>query len=413
MINQAKSEYYENQISQCKDQKAIFKVVESLLHQKGNVKLPSHACQKELAHRFNDFFIAKISKIRKDLDAIVPPSSCEFDLTSEIASPMEFFARATEDEIYKLVSSSPSKSCTLYPIPTWMLKQHINIFVPVITKIVNMSLEYATFPSHFKNALVSPLIKKPSLDADNLKNFRPVSNLCFISKIVEKVVAHRLADHLSTNNLYEQHQSAYRKYHGTETALLKVQNDILRELDGKHGVFLILLDLSAAFDTIDHDILFKRLESIGVKGSALKWFQSYLSCRSQAVNINGTVSSHVKLLYGVPQGSVLGPILFTIYSSPIANIARKYGLYVHAYADDTQLYVPFDLNDPNDEMSARQRAEACILEIKSWMTMNKLKLNDEKTEFLIMTSKFHQHKIHDHQIKVELLLFLPQKVPAI
>ena len=128
-----------------------------------------------------------------------------------------------------------------------------------------MSFEYATFPCHFKNAFVSPLIKKPSLDADNLKNFRPVSNLCFISKIVEKVVAHRLADHLSTNNLYEQHQSAYRKYHGTETALLKVQNDILRELDGKRGVFLILLDLSAAFDTIDHDILFKRLESIGVR----------------------------------------------------------------------------------------------------------------------------------------------------
>ena len=138
--------------------------------------------------------------------------------------------------------------------------------------------------------LVSPLIKNPSLDADNLKNFRPVSNLCFISKIVEKVAAHRLADHLSSNNLYEQHQSAYRKHHGTKTALLKVQNDSLHELDSEHGVILILLDLSAAFDIIDHDILYKRLESNGVKGSALKWFRSYLSCRSQAVNINGTVS---------------------------------------------------------------------------------------------------------------------------
>ena len=126
--------------------------------------------------------------------------------------------------------------------------------------------------------------------------------------------------------------------------------DILCELDDKRCVFLILLDLLPAFDTIDHDILFKHLESIGVKGSALKWFQSYLSCGSQAVNINGTVSSNVKLHYGVPQGPVLGPILFTIYSSPIANIAQKYGLYVHAYADDTQLCVPFDLNDPNDEM---------------------------------------------------------------
>ena len=209
---------------------------------------------------------------------------------------------------------------------------------------------------------MSPLLKKPSLDVDNLKNFRLVSNLCFISKIVEKAVAHPLAEHLPFNKLYEQNQSAYKKYHGTETALLKVHNDIFCELDNKRGIFLILLDLSAAFDTIDHDILFKRLESIGVRGSALRWFQSYLCSRSQAVNINGTVSSHVSLPYGVPQGSVLGPILFTIYSSRIASIARKHGLYVHTYADDTQLYTPFDLNDPSDEMLACQHAEACILE---------------------------------------------------
>ena len=105
--------------------------------------------------------------------------------------------------------------------------------------------------------------------------------------------------------------------------------------------------------------------------------------------------------YGVPQGSVLGPILFTIYSSPIASIARKHGLYVHAYVDDTQLYTPFDLNDLSDEMLARRRAEACIIEIKSWVSLNKLKLNDEKTEFLVMTSRYQQHKIHDHGIKVD------------
>ena len=352
---------------QCKGQKEVFKVVENLLHQKGNAKLPSHTCQKELAQRFNDYFVTKISKIRQDLDVI--PTSSTYILPNVISdTSLESFMPATEDEIYKLVTSSPSKSCALDPIPAWMLKEHIDILVPVITRIVNHSFDNAIFPTHFRNALVSPLLKKPSLDVDNLKNFRPVSNLCFISKIVEKAVARRLAEHLYLNNLYEQNQSAYRKYHGTETALLKVHNDILCELDNKRGVFLILLDLSAAFDTIDHDILFKRLESICVGGLALRWFQSYLCSRSQAVNINGTVSSHVSLPYGVPQGSVLGPILFTIYSSPITSIARKHGLYVHAYADDTQLYTPFDLNDPSDEMLARQRAEACILEIKSWMS---------------------------------------------
>ena len=159
----------------------------------------------------------------------------------------------------------------------------------------------------------------------------------FVSKIVEKVVANRLAEYISLNNLCEQFQSTYRKNHGTETTLLRVHNDILRELDKKHGVFLVLLDLSAAFDTIDHDILFTRLESNGVKGLVLGWLKSHLYNRSQAVNINGTLSSKSLLHFDVLQGSVLGRILFNIYSSPIANIAWNHGLFVHTYADDTQL----------------------------------------------------------------------------
>ena len=118
----------------------------------------------------------------------------------------------------------------------------------------------------------------------------------------------------------------------------------------------------------------------------------------------------VSLPYGVPQGSVLGPIFCTIYSSPIASIARKHGLYVHAYADNTQLYTPFDLNDPSDEMLARQRVETCMLEIKSWMSLNKLKLNGEKTEFLVMTSRYQQHKSMLMTSKLTLLLFMLQKV---
>ena len=118
------------------------------------------------------------------------------------------------------------------------------------------------------------------------------------------------------------------------------------------GVFVVLLELSAAFDTIDHDIPFTRLESIGVKGHALGWLKSYLYNRSQAVNMNGMLSSKSSLHFGVPQGSVLGPILFNICSSPIANIARNHGLLVQAYADDTQLYIPFKLNNPSDKISA-------------------------------------------------------------
>ena len=137
-----------------------------------------------------------------------------------------------------------------------------------------------------------------------------------MSKIIEKVVAARLTDHLSEHNLYEPSQSAYIKYHGTESALLRVQNYILPTVDDKRGVFLVLLDLSAAFDTIDHTILPGRLNSLGVKGPALQWITSYISNRTQAININGVLSSVATLLFGVPQGSILGPLFFTIYSKP-------------------------------------------------------------------------------------------------
>ena len=384
-------------------QKQLFKIVEQLLHQKGKSKLSSHNSKAELADNFNKFFISKIAKLREELD-----TSADVGISNDTISPetdhdksianLEVLLPASEDEIHKIIAASPPKSCDTDPIPTWLLKKHLSLLVPVITRIVNLSLESATFPSCFKTALgtVTPLLKKPSLDSENLKNYPPVSNLAFVSKIIEKVVglSTRLSDHLTENNIYEPFQSAYRKNHGTETALLRVQNDILHAIDNKRGVFLVLLDLSAAFDTIDHGVLLSRLSSIGVKGSALEWIRSYLSDRAQAVNINGCLSSIFPLLFGVPQGSVLGPKFFTIYSAPITNIARKHGLLVHMYADDTQLYLPFDLYNDKDELATRKRMESCIVDIKSWMTANKLKLNDDKTELIshIKISSIQTHK---------------------
>ena len=296
--------------------------------------------------------------------------------------------------------SSPSKHCDMDPIPTWILKDHIDLLLSTITRIVNLSLETSTFPSQFKSAVVKPLLKKATLDSENLKNYRPVSNLTFVSKIIEKIVATRLNEYMDKHNLSVKYQSAYKKFHGTETALLKVQNDILRTFDNKNAVFLVLLDLSAAFDTIDHNILLSRLESNGVKGPALQWISSYLSCRNQAVCIGSTMSSPVDLPFGVPQGSVLGPLFFTIYASPVVNIARNHDLNVHTYADDTQLYLSFDVNEQNEEELARRRIQHCISDIKSWMSINKLKLNDDKTELLIVSTKHSQSKIQNKSVQI-------------
>ena len=152
----------------------------------------------------------------------------------------------------------------------------------MVTILVNLSLQRANVPDSMKQALVTPLLKKDDLDPEVLKNYRPVSNLSFLSKVLERVVAAKLTNYMTINQLHEPMQSAYRACHSTETALVLVQSDILRTLDQGGAAFLVLLDLSAAFDTIDHSILLSRMESVlGVKGSALQWFKSCLLGRKQ------------------------------------------------------------------------------------------------------------------------------------
>ena len=186
--------------------------------------------------------------------------------------------------------------------------------------------------------------------------------------------------------------------HSTETAVLRVQNDILRAVDDGKCVFLVLLDLSAAFDTVSHNIILKRLtSSFGVKGNAIRWIRSYLMERSQSILISGKCSDPAKLKYGVPQGSVLGPTLFSDYSSPVAALIRSHGISVQCYADDTQLYVSFH---PSEEALALERLERCITDLRCWMNMNRLKLNDSKTEFIIFGTTSKLGKINTVSVRV-------------
>ena len=156
-----------------------------------------------------------------------------------------------------------------------------------------------------------------------LANYQPISNLPFLSKVLEKIVAVQLCVHLQKNNQFEDSQSGFREHHSTETALVKVTNDLLLASDSRLVSVLVLLDLSAAFDTIDYSILLQRVEHvIGIKGTALDWFKSFLSGRFQFVLVGEESSSHTRVSHGVPQGSVLGPILFTLYMLPLGNHIR-------------------------------------------------------------------------------------------
>ena len=172
-----------------------------------------------------------------------------------------------------------------------MVKDSVDELIPMVTILVNLSLQSANVPDSMKQALVTLLLKKDNLDPEVLKNYRPVSNLSFLSKVSEMVVAARLTNYMTINQLREPMQSAYRACHSTETALVHVQNDTLRTLDQGGASILVLLHPSAAFDTIDHSILLSRMESVlGVKGSVLQWFKSYLLGRKQRIKINDDFS---------------------------------------------------------------------------------------------------------------------------
>ena len=201
---------------------------------------------------------------------------------------------------------------------------------------------------------------------------------------MEKVACSRLLTHCIDNNIHEPLQSAYRQGHSTETALLKVHNDILMAMDEQKVVCLILLDLTAAFDTVNHQILLHRLEHrVGVTDKALQWFKSYLSDRNQHVRVRGHSSSSFPLGCGVPQGSVLGPVLFTLYTTPLGDVVRKHGVDFHLYADDTQIYMTLDPGHIATQEAAIRKLQRCVESISVWMTDNKLKLNQDKSEVLM------------------------------
>jgi hypothetical protein len=359
--------------------------------------LPDDSSDISLANKFGDFFIDKITRIRacfNDKNVFHCPQH-------HIPVSFQKFKPVTETDVHKLVMASPTKSCSLDPWPTFLLKDCIDILLPSLTRLVNLSLANGIFPNDFKKAVVTPLIKKASLSKNEFKNYRPVSGLCFISKLVERVVSAQLKEHVNSHNLGNIFQSAYKCGHSTETALLKIKNDIHSALACGMPTSVVLLDLSAAFDTIDHQILLDRLSSwFGLNGTVLAWFKSYLSDRVQSVKIGSTLSEPTTLKFGVPQGSVLGPILYSMYTSPLSNVISAYdNLKYHFYADDTQLY--FHIS-PNSSKLDFAQLQSCLVDIQMWMTANMLKLNPDKTEFIVFGSE-KQRKMLSNCFPIDIL----------
>ena len=358
LLKHARRRYYRVKINECgSDRRSLQKFLDSKLLKKPRVMLPNRECPIALADEFLQYFNSKPADIRKNLSTLT--TSIPFvDVGDEVRLDPECilsqFRAVSEAEVRAIIMASPFKSSELDGLPTPHLKLVLPTLLTSITRLVNISLPSGTFPSTLKLGLIRPLLKNERLDPERLENYRPVSNLSFILKLLERIVLAQLMEHVDAFSRLSPMQSAYRSMHSTETALIRVTNDLLMATDSGCASVLVLLDLSAAFDTVDHDIHLSRIKSrYGICDIAYQWIDSFVTGRSQSVSLVGATSISIPLLHGVPQGSVLDPVFFSLYIDPLCQVAKNHGVKIHLYADDTQLYMAFRL--PCTKNKADQR----------------------------------------------------------
>ena len=285
-----------------------------------------------------------------------------------------FLNPVTEGEVITTINSLNTNSASGSDgINNTLLKDIKNFIAKPLTHIINQSFRLGYFPDQLKQSTIIPLFK--SGDRKTLANYRPISLTSNIAKVFEKAMKNRLVKYLEKFNLISCNQYGFRRARGTHDALFELTKYITSALDEGDKCIAVFLDLAKAFDTVSHDLLLKKLESVGVRGIAHNWFNTYLTNRTQTVKIDNHVSGRAVIEYGVPQGTILGPILYLIYANDLCNLSVEGRLI--SFADDTALLLRADTWD-----EAFRMAESEISLIQSWLNINLLTLNIDKTSFL-------------------------------
>ena len=246
MIKEEKRKYILRKIASSNSSKELFKTFNDLIDKKKNNSLPVDVPKNELPNTFNIFFTDKIEKIRNKPHQI--PTQTFFKKYRGLT--LSSFAPVTKEYVRRIISNCKKSFSDFDRLPAKLFYECLDVLLPYITKIYNDSLESGTFPSHFKDSLVIPLLKRPSLDCKNLKNYRPVSNLSFISKVLERIVYSQFLNHITANKLIDKFQSAYKPGHSTETALVRVVNNMLNAIDNGNLSLLTLLETSRPLLTL-------------------------------------------------------------------------------------------------------------------------------------------------------------------
>ena len=375
--------FYSEKIDKCSSTNDLFGCINQLTDNTKVSVLPQHDSSVYLANDFNTFFKEKISDIRKAF----PSYSSSTENSTFRGEILSTFRPVSEEEVQVIVSKFGIKCSPEDPVPAKILSRCTEFFIPIWTELVNLSLEQGSIDC-LKSAVIIPLLKglDSLLDSDVFKNYRPVSNLQLIGKIIERVVNSQLDEHMDKNNLHSNKQYGYKAYHSTEFLLAKIVNDLLLSCDIKIPTLVMLLDLSAAFDTVDQQKLLDILRNqFGIRGAALRWFKSFLFGRTQKVMINGEYSDPLPLEFGVAQGSILGPKLFNLYIQSFSPQMQATGVEVEGYADDHQLRKQFNLILQFNVLTSGINDIFSVAE--GWMLEFFLKINCGKTKIMIVATE--------------------------
>lgn len=333
--------------------------------------------QQEIANAFNEYF----STIGKNMaEKIVNENLKNPLLIQEEINPQSqpvnsiFLHPVTETEIDKIIKELNNHSASgIDKIQSRFIKITKEYLIPPLTYIINLMLSLGTFPEELKFSIITPVYKGG--EKLNINNYRPISVVNQFAKIFEKVIATRLNKHLCFNNILSNSQFGFRPKRSTEDALFCTMKTIYDSLNNNQRCLAVFMDLAKAFDSVSHDILISKLQKYGVRGIALNLFEDYLNNRKQAVKIENNISSSTKILYGVPQGTVLGPILFLCYINDLLKC--DVGGRVVSYADDTILI--FSGSNWSD---VQDKSERGIYLVKLWLNKHLLSLNINKTKFI-------------------------------
>ena len=407
-IKASKKEYFVDFFSKnALNIKGTWNGIKSIIHISSKKKTQSHSLlvdkklisdPKAVAEKFNDYFSSIASNLQKKIRYF----GNDFSYFLKRENPNTFFIRPTNitEVINNINDLNSNKAVGPASLPTNIFHLIKFSVAEPLVQIINLSLEKGIYIDVLKVSKVIPIFKDKGSDLDHT-NFRPISLLSNINKIIEKIMHERLYSFLEVHHCIYQLQFGFRNGHSTTHALLDMTEEIRKHIDNNKFAVGVFIDLQKAFDTVDHEILLQKLHHYGIRGTANNWFRSYLTNRQQFVSIDGENSTLKPMSHGVPQGSVLGPLLFLIYINDLHN-AIKYSKTRH-FADDTNLLIA---NSSMKKIKKQLNIDLKIL--TAWLKANKISLNASKTEILIFR---HPNKpiTYDPIIKLDGNRIYPSK----